>query len=174
MAGIQFTVTLDALAPLAGLSELGHSLTDLTNVMDSIGRGLVNSARERIDTTNVGPDGQAWVPSKRVRESGGKTLFKSGMLLGDIVSQASPDQVIVGAITPYAAVMQFGAEQGEFGAAMGRTEPSPKRPKSQDYFTPLPWGDIPARPYIGISEEDELIIRDVVAVHISSIVGALQ
>lgn len=174
MAGIQFTVSLDALAPLAGLSELGHSLTDLTNVMDSIGRELVNSASERIGTTNIGPDGQAWVPSHRVRETGGKTLLKSGLLQRSINSQAAPDHVIVGSNMVYAAVMHFGAEQGEFGAAMGRTEPSTKRPQSQSYFTPLPWGDIPARPYIGISEEDEMSIRDVVAVHISSIVGALQ
>ncbi|MEQ3671482.1 MAG: phage virion morphogenesis protein [Pseudophaeobacter sp.] len=39
------------------------------------------------------------------------------------------------------AVMQFGAAKGAFGTASNGSS--------------IPWGNIPARPFIGISEEDE-------------------
>ena len=47
-----------------------------------------------------------------------------------------------------AAVMQFGAEQGEFGAFIGKDS------KGRDHLHHIPWGDIPARPFLGFSEED--------------------
>lgn len=46
----------------------------------------------------------------------------------------------------YAATMQFGASKGAFG----RTKVN----------GPIPWGDIPARPYLGISAEDETNLLD--------------
>jgi len=45
-----------------------------------------------------------------------------------------------------AATQQFGAAKGAFG----RTK----------FNGPIPWGNIPARPFLGISEEDESNLVD--------------
>lgn len=174
MAGISFTVGLYDAKPLAALSSIEASLDDMTEVMDSIGAALVNSAVERIIVTNAGPDGEAWEPSHRVKEHGGKTLYDTSLLARSLTHLPEPHQVRVGTNVPYASVMQFGAERGEFGAAIGRSDPTARRPWSQDYFTPLPWGDIPARPYLGVSSGDLKTIGDIVEVHFGSALGALQ
>ncbi len=174
MSGLSFTVTLYDAKPLAALAQVEDALDDLTVLFDGIGRALVNSAVERIIQTNTGPDGAAWEPSQRVKDHGGKTLHDTGELSRSITHLAGPDRVVVGTNRPYARAMQVGAERGEFGAAIGRTTPTAQRPWSQDYFTPLPWGDIPARPYLGISSDDLATIGDLVELHISQIVGALQ
>jgi phage gpG-like protein len=49
----------------------------------------------------------------------------------------------------YAAVQQFGAAKGAFG----RTSRG----------APIPWGNIPARPFLGISAEDEPLMLEIVA-----------
>lgn len=171
---ISFSFSIDDHAPRVALQRIGESLSDMTELMDGIGRALVNAAVERIISTNVAPDGDTWTPSRRVKEKGGKTLHRSGLLASSIAHTASADHVEVGTNVVYARVMHQGAAQGEFGAAMGRTRPSDKRPWSQDYFAHLPWGDIPARPYLGVSEADRLMIEDLVDVHFGSLVDGLQ
>ncbi len=179
MAGISFTATLDDAAPRAALARMGEAMTDMTELMDRIGAALVASGGERIISTNTDPDGHAWEPSNRVKERGGKTLNLSGRLAYTLIHQAAADHVVVGSNVPYAAVMHEGAEQGAFGFLSGRTKPSEKRPRSQDYFTPLPWGDIPARRYLvgvggDISEADKAVIGDLVEVHFGAIAEAFQ
>lgn len=179
MSGISFTITLDDAVPKIALGRMVDAMSDMTKLMDGIGRALVNSGVERIIASNTDPDGVVWEPSRRVQELGGKTLHLSGLLANSLTHQAAADHVMVGSNLIYAAVMHEGAEKGAFGAVMGRTRPSEQRPRSQDYFTPLPWGDIPARRYLatsggGISEEDQVTIGDLVAVHFGSIAGALQ
>lgn len=179
MAGISFTVTLEDDAPRLALARMGEAMDDMTELMDGVGRALVNSGVERIISTNTDPDGAAWTPSRRVQEHGGRTLHLSGLLGNSLTHQAAADHVVVGSNLIYAAVMHEGAEQGAFGAAVGRTRPTEKRPRSQDYFTPLPWGDIPARRYLataagGISEEDELTVGDLVEVHFGAVAEGLQ
>jgi len=49
----------------------------------------------------------------------------------------------------YAAVHQFGAAQGAFG--------------NTSRGSPIPWGDIPARPYLGLSDDDRQEIETFVA-----------
>lgn len=170
--GISFTFAFDDAAPRLVLERLDDAMGDMTDFMDSVGRALVNSAVERIILTNVSPEGEAWEPSQRVKDHGGKTLHLSGLLGNSIAHMAAPDHVAIGSNLIYARVMQQGAAQGEFGAAIGRTRPSEKRPKSQDYFTPMPWGDIPARPYLGVSDADMAIIGDLLEVHFADAAGA--
>lgn len=173
MAGIQFEFSLTGDPVLKTLWRMSGSLDDLSPLMDRIGSALVSGAQERIARTNVTPDGQSWPQSHRAQEEGGPTLLDTGALVTGINHWAAPDQVVVGTNTPYAAVMQFGAERGAFGFLSGRTKPSEKRPRSQDYFTPLPWGDIPARPYIGISQEEEEEILGLTKQFFSSIVSGM-
>ncbi len=173
MAGIRFEFSLNSDPVIRTLWRMAGSLDDLTPLMNDIGQALVNSGTERITSTNTDPDGHAWEPSKRVKEHGGKTLHLTGVLGYTLTHQAAADHVVVGSNLVYAAVMHEGAEQGAFGAAIGRTQPSEKRPRSQDYFTPLPWGDIPARPFLGVSDRDEEEILDRTKAFFASVVNGL-
>ena len=53
---------------------------------------------------------------------------------------AKADSVTWGTNRKQAAVMQFGAQKGAFGLS--------------DNGSSIPWGDIPARPFIGVGQED--------------------
>ena len=147
----------------ATLDRVARAVTDMTPVMQDIGEEMVVSTRERF-TAGTSPDGIAWAPKsattmaayeRRGDSIDTRPLFgPSRRLSSEIAWQAGPTGVEWGSNLIYAAVMQFGAEQGAFGAQMGRTRPSDKRSGSQDYFFPIPWGDIPARPFLGVSDED--------------------
>ncbi|PWE28979.1 phage virion morphogenesis protein [Pararhodobacter marinus] len=147
----------------SGLDRLARAVTDMTPVMADIGEAQVVSTRDRF-MAGTAPDGTPWAPKspatiaayeRRRDPVDPRPLFgPSHRLRSEITSYAGTTSVEWGTNVIYAAVMQFGAAQGEFGARMGRTIPGEKRPHSQDYFFPIPWGPIPARPFLGLSDED--------------------
>jgi len=155
----------------AALSGLEALLADLSPVMNEIGDFLVTATKDRMAAGKT-PEGSPFAPrsaatlaiyARRKITFGPTPLRQSGEMGQQIAHSYGPDSVQVGSNAIQAAVMQFGAAQGQFGAAIGRTRPSDKRPKSQDYFVPIPWGDIPARPFLGLSDEDRSGILDIVS-----------
>lgn len=156
------------------LTKAVARLADTSPMMVEIADTLLASTKARF-ASQKGPDGSAWEPRspvtlKRYKDQGfkfGGILHLSGQLRQNIFSQSGPDFAEIASPERYAAVMQFGAEQGQFGARMGRTKPSQKRPKSQDYFFPLPWGNIPARPFLGLSDEDRVNVVDIITEWVS-------
>lgn len=168
MAGITFTVELDEAAVAAKLAEIVDRMERPIGFYKGVGEYLTEVAIPRNFATETSPDGVSWASLRPLtvarREAKGQTpiqiLRASGAMAASINYAAGDDHVRIGSPAIQAAVMQFGAAQGSFGAVAGRTRPSEKRPKSQDYFAQLPWGDIPARPFLGISADDEVeIIR---------------
>lgn len=168
MAGVQFSVGLDTVVAETLLSRLAAFGQDETSLMDQIGRALVTGAAERIASTNVSPDGAAWEPSKRVVETGGRTLYLSGALERGINHWAASDHVLVGSNTPYAAVHQLGAAVGSLGVWVGND----KNGRSMTVLSP--WGDIPARPFLGVSDEEAEEITDFVVLRLDDLIGNLQ
>lgn len=90
-------------------------------------------------------------------------------LSGNIVWQlAGNDAVEVGSPMIYAGVQQFGAKMGEFGrySQISRRsrygEKDFRRHAGTKKGFPLPWGDIPARPFLGISQADRAAILELV------------
>lgn len=156
----------------AAFASLQAALTDMSEPMDEIGHAMVLSTKTRM-LAGISPDGTPFAPRSAVtlaryaaegKKYGPHPLWLTGtMSQSRIAHNAGPDHVNWGSSAIQAAVMQLGAEQGEFGAAIGRTKPSEKRAKSQDYFTPLPWGRIPARPFLGLSDQDRTDITDIIA-----------
>ncbi|MCO1337222.1 phage virion morphogenesis protein, partial [Microbulbifer sp. OS29] len=71
----------------------------------------------------------------------GKVLTLSGLLRNTLRYQVQGTELLFGTDRPYGAVHQFGATQGQFGKT--------KR------GGPIPWGNIPARPWLGTSAEDD-------------------
>ena len=116
-----------------------------------IGDDLIVSTKKRFESES-GPDGMPWARNSELTKSrkGGRDqpLIGGGKLMDQINKQLSGnDTLYVGSDRDYAGTQQFGAKQGQFGRS--------------DRNTPLPWGDIPARPFIGISDADEDKIIDI-------------
>lgn len=156
----EFTPTLVAIAA---------RLTDMSPVFQDIGEYLIDSTKQRF-TEGTAPDGTAWVPKSqatidayRSREAKGgnakidfRPLFgASGSLSSNILYEAVEDGVQWGSNMVYAAVQHFGAAAGELGVTSSTDK------NGRPYTVASPWGDIPARPFIGISDTDrETILAD--------------
>ncbi|MBW1989070.1 MAG: phage virion morphogenesis protein [Deltaproteobacteria bacterium] len=131
-------------------------------LMEEIGRILEVSVRHNFA---AGGRPRRWVPSKRALREGNLTLVDTGLLASSISSCARDGEVSVGTDVPYAAVHQFGARAGSLGRAVvrsrrrlanGRLAPGRRR------VVPIPFGDIPARPFLVVLEEDKAAIVEAV------------
>jgi len=121
---------------------------DLTPLMDQIGALLETSTRDRIEDTNVSPDGVAWPRSFRAEQDGGKTLFASGRLAASIQSVPGRRQVEVGTNLIYAGIHQAGGDiVPKSGKALAFGLPD-------GGFAVVGKVTIPARPYLGVSDVD--------------------
>lgn len=104
----------------------------------------------------------AWKKSKRALDEGGATLVDSARLKNSLTVRASDTEVAVGTSVIYAGVMHFGAERGEFGTVQAqirehtRVLATGKTVQVRAHTRPLtlPWGNIPARPFMLVQEED--------------------
>ncbi|MGC9368702.1 MAG: phage virion morphogenesis protein [Paracoccaceae bacterium] len=149
------TIELNDAQISAMLDRVAHGLTDMTPLMQEFGEFLVESTKQRFkDGTD--PEGNAWAPKSETTieqyERRGDTVdFRplfgpTGRLSSEISYEADADGVRWGSNLIYSAVMQFGAGKGEFG--------------SMANGSPIPWGDIPARPFLGVSADDRMALID--------------
>ena len=154
MSSIRAEMSGDTDALLQRLNKLKN--LEKRGVLNSIAEGLRTSTVERFQSEKS-PEGVGWTPSIRTRESGGKTLTDTTTLKTSIHSQADESGLAVGTNDIRAATLQFGDE---------RTI----RAKNAKYLTFKVGGQwrraasvrisIPPRPFLGISDEDELDIRE--------------
>ena len=152
MAGARIEITFDDAEVRAALDRLLAPRTGRTPLMRDIGEHLLNTTRERFSAEKA-PDGTPWAPlseltKRRKKRNAGKVLTLSGILRGQLAYRAAPNHVAVGSPLLYAGTHQFGAQKGAFGAT--------KR------GAPIPFGNIPARPFLGLSPGDESEIRALV------------
>lgn len=143
---------------------------DLTPAMRAIGERLSETTKRRFET-GTGPDGQRWAPNSRAtyealaRKRGtfnkrdGKLSAKSTGLLASkkpligeskalsttINYRPTATSVTIGSPMVYAAMQQFGGTKATF---------------------PKLWGDIPARPFLGLSAQDKSDILEILQDHL--------
>ncbi len=151
--------TKGALAIQRRLGALVEAFGDLTPLMEGFGVTLEAATLDRFDREEA-PSGLAWEKSQRAIDEGGKTLTDTGMLRQSVHSVASGNKVEVGTNKIYAGIHQFGFSGSvtvgkhtrtidrAFGKAL-------KQPVTfeVDAFERLV--NMPARPYLGLSAEDE-------------------
>jgi len=99
-------------------------------------------------------------PSTLSRKRGGRVLVGQGFaggLMGSIHARVARDRVFVGTNKVYAAVHQFGARKGQFGTITTKVGAHTRRGRTVRAHTrqmKVPWGDIPARPFLMVQDED--------------------
>lgn len=144
-------VQLDNREILIALEQLLQSSSDLRPAFQDIGEYLVVSTRERFERSEA-PDGTPWASNSAVtlaRKRGSKPgIGETRQLSTRIYAQPNRDGVAVGSPMEQAGTFHFGAKRRSFTG--GKT----------------PWGNIPARPFIGLSDEDEKQVLDIIQEHI--------
>jgi phage virion morphogenesis protein len=159
------TITYDDRAELDALRELAARAVNLRPALLEIGEDLMPNTKDRF-RTSTGPDGQRWAANSEttilahltgVKGAygkkagmtqkgmtallGKKPLVQGGYLQDTLNYQVDGDTLLLGSPQPYAAVQQFGAKKGSLGKG-------------------APWGDIPARPFLGVSDADQRSILE--------------
>lgn len=156
MSGASISVTLSGSA-LRGFRQLESIMENTTPVMAAIGTGLVGSTHMRF-VTQTDPDGAAWQALNTGYAAGKRNtriLTESGRLRDSINSRAGPQEVRVGTNVIYAAPHQFGAVI---------------KPKTASHLWFRIGGalikaasvTLPARPFLGISNDDETMIAETI------------
>ena len=148
-------LTIDNSAILAALQRMINSSTHLSPAMKEIGKVLTESTKQRFVST-TSPDGERWALNSVLstliddRKHGDRPLTDHG-ILGDAINYQllGDDGVMIGSPMEYAAMQQFGGTKAEF---------------------PNLWGDIPARPFLGISSQDENEILTILRNYLESAV----
>lgn len=147
-------------------AQVSAHLSDLRPLMGDIGDQQIASTRARF-LAGQAPDGSVWAPKSpatlaaqaaRRISTDTRPLFASGDLHSKLNYQIGADgqSVTIGSGQIYAAVQQFGAAKGAFGTdTRGRS---------------IPWGDIPARPYLGLSDQDRVDIAAIITEWLESAV----
>ena len=166
------TLNLDDGPVIEALQGLFMRASDLRPALLEIGEDLAESTRRRF-VTSTAPDGTPWAPNSPVTINrylgvfGGSykkdgSLSKKGEarkghkkpLIGEskdlsttIAYQLEGDRaVMIGSNKPYAAMQQFGGTKAQW---------------------PHLWGDIPARPYLGLSDADRRGVLEIVSSYLA-------
>lgn len=138
-------------ADLAGLD------LDPAPLLRDIGEGLLLSVDDRF-RAQTGPDGAKWaalseVTLARRRGISGLILHDSGHMRNDTIAYEVHGRTLLhGTNAIQGAVQQFGAPARSLGPVS-------------------PWGDIPARPFIGLSADDEQEIAETALRHLTRLIG---
>ena len=170
MAGASLDVQLEignAAEVKAAFESLQERLADLTPAFQDIGEALLNSTRARFEASEA-PDGTPWKALseatliRRVRRASGgrlknkdgryskkaalgyafaKPLIDRGDLMGLLDYRAGPKEVRIGTPLIYGATHQFSR------------------------------GAIPARPFLGLSTDDETMLLDILNDHLARALG---
>lgn len=143
---------------------------DLSPATGAVAAYLLRVTEDAFEQERDPATGEAWAPlsevtlrqrekSGHVGSGGAKKLQVSRNLLDSIVADFDASTAVVGTNLKYATTQQFGAERGKFGRGEFKTKKG---------SFPIPWGDIPPRPFLGVSPDDERAITDIISDHVAS------
>ena len=151
MTGVHIRIDIDDQRVNAAMRGLLAAGQDLSEPFEVIGAYLERVTDQRF-RDQQSPDGTPWAPlSPSYRATKKKNqdliLVLNGYLQSQMFYQAGRDELVFGSVMKYAAVQQFGARKGAFGMTRRGA--------------PIPWGDIPARPFLGTNDADNRHIAGV-------------
>jgi phage virion morphogenesis protein len=165
MTGIRIEIQ-GADEALATLQRAIDRTENPRGLFDNIGKSLVERTLQRF-IEERGVDGNPWPPSIRALAEGGQTLSKSGDLRGKFTHNATDTGVEIGTNVLYAAIHQFG------GTITAKT-PKGLRFKVGGQWVTKSQVTIPARPFLGIDDDDEREIERISGDWLADALGGLS
>jgi phage gpG-like protein len=149
------------------IRNLGEDPTDL---LDIWGATLEASTRSRFDRS-AGPGDIPWIPSQRALAQGGKTLVDTGNLESSLRYEVRPGELElgvdgVGASSKFAYVHQFGAVIRPVNAK------ALKFKGGDGVWRVVQEVTIPARPFLGVDDDDRRDMKEVALEHLRSLLNA--
>ncbi|MFQ5765772.1 MAG: phage virion morphogenesis protein, partial [Rhodospirillales bacterium] len=151
------------------LADLKGRAVDLSAPLKSFGVHMVRSVQKNFE---AGGRPVQWIPSRRARRRGGKTLIDTARLMRSVVSRVlNPSTLAVGTSVIYARVHQFGVDRTVtvpdtvriVRQAFGR----PISPRQVLFKSHRRRMRIPARPFLVFQEEDLQILRKILVSHLT-------
>jgi phage virion morphogenesis protein len=155
-----FTMEIQNNAISGGLAAVMARMADMSPVMYDISMVLVDGIEEAFARQADPASGAAWPhlsdTTIEAREKKGywpgKMLQQTGRLVSSMVPDWGPTFAAAGTNVIYATTMHYGAERGEFGTTK--------------HGAPIPWGDIPGHPFIGLSSESAAEILSLLSAYL--------
>jgi len=152
MAGVYLEITRDTATPAVASAHAALEGDELQLMLDDIGFHLVNSTRDRRER-QVSPDGTPFEPlnpeyaRKKRQTHPGRTILERDehMIFDQFSHQVVGDELFVGTNAIYGAMHQFGGRGNIPGVG---------------------WRHIPARPWLGLSEQDRTDVLDIAREHV--------
>lgn len=152
-----FNAQFNAGASRDAIRKALAQLKDMTPLYRDIVEYMIEATRSRF-RTGTAPDGTKWAKKRqstldRYKARGygnlNRALIGPGRRLSrEIIGQVTPGGAVIGSALIYSQVMQDGARKGAFG--------NDRRGR------PIPWGNIPARVWLGLSKADDQAIVEIV------------
>jgi phage gpG-like protein len=178
MSGVSIRIDGTTLA-LADLASIAGRLADQRPMWDEIGQYLENSTSLRFDQ-GKGPDGVQWPISWRAQKDGGLTLEDGGELRRTLQHNVLPNGVEFGSPLVYASIHQFGgtikykqrqqtlhfSTDKSGSKVLNKFAKKSKSNFSQRVTVAAHDTKMPARPFIGIDQDDESSILKIASSYI--------
>ncbi len=158
---MSITVSVNENEVSSALEALQSAIGNVDPALKEIGEYLIDSTKQRFNDSKA-PDGSRWKDNSPVTLLNYAGRFKTKrasrikkkkpgigetkQLSTQIFYQVANGELELGSPLKYAGTFHFGAKKGQYG----------KR---------TPWGDIPARPFLGLSNEDEDVLLDIIRAH---------
>lgn len=145
MTGISYEVEIDNVDMEAELTRRLAQMEDLTPFHKIVGEHLLLSLDERFESETA-PDGSPWqrhspvTIALRLKKYGNAplTILRAGGYLSQLNANSNADHVRIGSALAYAAIQHFGGKAGRNRKVT-----------------------IPARPYLGLSNDDRSAIVEI-------------
>ena len=128
-------------------------------LLTAIGQEMVTSTQRRFET-GTAPDGSRWVRSLAALREGRQTLIKTARLRDSNTYNVTSTDVEVGTNVEYAGVHQDGAQTRPHTIAARRARALAIPGIGYRRKVNHPGSTIPARPFLGVSRQDETIIHN--------------
>ena len=171
------TLTIDDEQVRRLLAQIAERGTNLQPALSAVGALVKESIR-----TNFAQGGRL-TPWQAIKNRDGQPLRDTGRLMNSITRQVTEREVTVGTNVVYAAVHHFGAKKGSFGTVTATVKPhtrlinqvfGKRLAKAKQISVGghqrtmrLPWGDIPARPFMLVQDDDLVEIKDILTNYIT-------
>jgi phage gpG-like protein len=148
------------------LAIIARQMGTARHALEAVGEVIIESVQTNFEAEGRPQKWKEHSDMTKARRGVGATILRdkgaSGGLFGSLHRNATDKKVIVSTNKKYAAMQHFGARKGEFGTVQAHVGSHTRtrngnthnvRAHTRQMLVPL--GDIPARPFMMLQDEDE-------------------